>query len=154
MNVGMCRRIDLSTLVTMTRVARPIMIGTALLIASLSLAGCSAAGSGSSHNISAGGGSSQQDAVAPNPATGSKSDSGKASTADRSVVVTGTMTVTAEKPLAAADEAVSIVEAAGGRVDGRTENAATDRDQGSATLVLESPTFDEMTAMCMSGAPP
>jgi len=141
MNVGMCRRTDLSTLVTMTRVARPIMIGTALLIASLSLAGCSAAGAGStsSHNISAGGGSSQQDAVAPDPATGSKSDSGKASTADRSVVVTGTMTVTAEKPLAAADEAVSIVEAAGGRVDGRTENAATDRDQGSATLVLRIP---------------
>jgi len=139
MNVGMCRRTDLSTLVTMTRVARPFMIGTALLIASLALAGCSAgAGSTSPQNISAGGGTSQQDAVAPN-ASGSKSDSGKASTADRSVVVTGTMTVTAEKPLDAADKAVAIVEAAGGRVDGRTENAATDRDQGSATLVLRIP---------------
>jgi len=141
MNVGMCHHPDLSNLMTMTRVARPIMIGTVVLIASLSLAGCSAAGGGStsSHNISAGGGSSQQDAVAPNPATGSTSDSGKASTADRSVVVTGAMTATAEKPLAAADKAVSIVEAAGGRVDGRTENAPTDRDQGSATLVLRIP---------------
>jgi hypothetical protein len=113
------------------------MIGTAVLIASLSLTGCSAAGSGSSsHNLSAGG--SQSDAVAPN-SSGSKSESGSASTADRSIVVTGTVTVTAEKPLEAADKAVSIVEAAGGRVDGRTEKAATDRDRGSATLVLRIP---------------
>lgn len=139
MNVGMCRRTDLSTLVTMTRAARPFMIGTALLIASLALAGCSAGAGSTSHDLSSGGGTSQQDAVAPNASSGSTSDSGKASTADRSVVVTGTMTVTAEKPLDAADKAVAIVEAAGGRVDGRTENAATDRDQGSATLVLRIP---------------
>lgn len=114
------------------------MIGTALLIASLSLAGCSAAGSSSTPRLSAGG-SGQSQAVAPDASTGSKSSSGSAATVDRSVVVTGTVTITAQKPLAAADKAVSIVEAAGGRVDGRTENAATDQDQGSATLVLRIP---------------
>lgn len=123
----------------MTRLARTVMVGTALLVASLSLAGCSSAGSRSAPDLSAGGGTGQSEAVAPGASTGSKSDAGGASTVDRSIVVTGTMTVTAQKPLAAADEAVSIVEAAGGRVDGRTENAATDRDQGSATLVLRIP---------------
>ena len=144
MNVGMCRGLDLSNVVTMTRVARSLMIGTALLIASLSLAGCSAAGSGSSHNLSGGDGSAQSGALAPQGSSGSKSDSGSKPEADRSIVVTGTMTVTAQKPLDAADKAVSIVEGAGGRVDGRTENAATDRDQGSATLVLRIPA-DKLT---------
>jgi len=123
----------------MTRLARTLMVGTALLVASLSLAGCSAAGGSSAPHLSNGGGSGQSGALAPDASTGSKSDFGSASTADRSVVVTGTVTVTAQKPLAAADKAVSIVEAAGGRVDGRTETAATDRDQGSATLVLRIP---------------
>jgi hypothetical protein len=125
----------------MTRRARSLMIGTALVIASLSLAGCSAAGSGSSGSAPhlSSGGSAQSDAVAPDTSTGSKSGNGSTTTVDRSIVVTGTVTITAQKPLAAADKAVSIVEAAGGRVDGRTENAATDRDQGSATLVLRIP---------------
>jgi hypothetical protein len=117
------------------------MVGTALLLASLSLAGCSASGSSSAPHLSAGGAAGQSEAVAPDAADGSvdKSADGSASKVDRSIVVTGTVTITAEKPLAAADQAVSIVEAAGGRVDGRTENAATDRDQGSATLVLRIP---------------
>jgi len=139
MNVGMCCVADISNVVTMTRVARSLMIGTALLIASLSLAGCSAASPSSAPLPAVGGGSGQSEAVAPNDSAGGKSDSGKPATADRSVVVTGTVTVTALKPLAAADKAVSIVEAAGGRVDGRTETAATPRDEGSATLVLRIP---------------
>lgn len=139
MNVGMCPVADLSNVVTMTRVARSLMIGTALLVASLSLAGCSAAGSSSTPQLSTGGGSAQKQAVAPDASSGSTSSLGRTSAVDRSVVVTGTVTITAQKPLAAADKAVSIVEAAGGRVDGRTENAATDRDQGSATLVLRIP---------------
>lgn len=141
MNVGMWSGVDLSNVVTMTRLARSLMIGTALLIASLSLVGCSAASSGSKAPFSAGGAPGQSEAVAPNAADGpaTKSGSGSAATADRSVVVTGTVTITAQKPLVAADRAVSIVEAAGGRVDGRTENAATGRDAGSATLVLRIP---------------
>jgi uncharacterized protein DUF4349 len=135
----MCPTRDVSSVVTMTRLARTLLVGTALLVASLSLAGCSASGGSSAPHLSNGGGSGQSEALAPDASTGSKSDFGSGSAADRSVVVTGTVTVTAQKPLAAADKAVSIVEAAGGRVDGRTENAATDRDQGSATLVLRIP---------------
>ncbi|GAB3607472.1 hypothetical protein GCM10027413_28810 [Conyzicola nivalis] len=57
----------------------------------------------------------------------------------RSVVTTGTVTVTADDPIAAASEAVRIVETAGGRVDARTENAPTENDNGSATLSLRIP---------------
>ena len=120
------------------------MIGTALLVSALSLAGCSAASSsGSAHSA---GGSSQSEAIAPDSSSGSGSKTGTDGTSavDRSIVVTGTVTVTAENPLSAADKAVSIVEAAGGRVDGRTENAATDGDRGSATLVLRIPA-DKLT---------
>jgi hypothetical protein len=53
--------------------------------------------------------------------------------------VTGNVTITATDPIAAADRAVTIVEGAGGRIDGRTENAATNGDRGSATLVLRIP---------------
>ncbi|MEP6844114.1 MAG: DUF4349 domain-containing protein, partial [Pseudolysinimonas sp.] len=125
----------------MTRTPRPVLIGSVLLIAALSLAGCSAGASSSAPGFSTNGGSHQSEAVAPDAANGSavKANDGNASKADRSVVVTGTVTVTAENPLAAAGKAVSIVEAAGGRVDGRTENAATNGDRGSATLLLRIP---------------
>ena len=125
---------------TMTRVTRSLLISTALLISALSLAGCSAGGgSSSAPGVSTGGGS-QSGAIAPDSSNGSAvKDGSKTANVDRSIVVTGTLTVTAENPLAAADKAVSIVEGAGGRVDGRTENAATDGDRGSATLVLRIP---------------
>lgn len=124
---------------TMTHVARSLLVGAALLVASLSLAGCAASGGSSAPQLSTGGRSGPAQEVAPNGSAGSASDSGKAASADRSIVVTGTVTITAQKPLEAADQAVSIVEAAGGRIDGRTEHAATDLDQGSATLVLRIP---------------
>ena len=140
MNVGMCWAPVLSSVITMTRPPRSLLIGAALVLSALSLAGCSAAPS-SSPGHSSSGGSGQSEAVAPDTSNGSavKTGGGSAATVDRSVVVTGTVTVTAEKPLDAADRAVSIVEAAGGRVDGRTENAATNGDRGSATLVLRIP---------------
>jgi Domain of unknown function (DUF4349) len=140
MNVGMCRGTVLSNVVTMTRVSRSLLIGTALLISALTLTGCSASGSSSAPGPQVAGGSGQSEAVAPDTSDGSAvKTGGSAASVDRSIVVTGTLTVTAEKPLEAADKAVSIVEAAGGRVDGRTENAATDGDRGSATLVLRIP---------------
>ncbi|HEY4152645.1 MAG TPA: DUF4349 domain-containing protein [Pseudolysinimonas sp.] len=123
----------------MTRTARSLLIGTVLVLASLSLAGCSAASSSRTSDFSAGGGSGQSGAVAPDTGSTGKSGSDSSASADRSVVVTGTVTVTAKKPLDAAAKAVSIVESAGGRVDGRTETAATDGDQGSAELVLRIP---------------
>jgi len=70
-----------------------------------------------------------------------ESDSGgfAADEAQRDVIVTGSMTVTADDPLEASRDAVRLVEAAGGRVDGRTEYAPANGDSGSATLVLRIP---------------
>jgi hypothetical protein len=67
------------------------------------------------------------------------------STTDRQVIMTGNVTITADDPIAASREAVRIVEAAGGRVDGRTEYAPTGGDKGSASLELRIPA-DKLTA--------
>ncbi len=115
-----------------------------MLVATLSLVGCAASGSSGSSAV-APGSSSSSDAVAPDTAVGALG-SGKVaglpdprSSVDRSVVVTGTVTVTAADPIASATKAITIVEAAGGRIDGRTENAAANGDRGSATLILRIP---------------
>jgi hypothetical protein len=116
------------------RVLIPVLIAL-----SLGLAGCAASGSASS------GGSV---GVAPAPAIGSEdgSKSGPSATdttvtdaAARQVVQTGYATVVVTKPLDAATQAIAITDAAGGRVDGRTENAPTNGDSGSATLTLRIP---------------
>jgi hypothetical protein len=66
--------------------------------------------------------------------------------AGRQVVTTGFVTLTAEDPIAASTEAVQIVERAGGRVDGRTEQAPSNGDKGRASLTLRIPT-DKLTAI-------
>jgi hypothetical protein len=87
-------------------------------------------------------GTSQESAIAPGD---------PAFSADRQVISTGFATVTADDPLEASGEAVEIVEAAGGRVDGRSEQAPTDGNRGSVTLTLRIPadkfsaTLDELT---------
>jgi len=62
---------------------------------------------------------------------------------NRAVITTGYLYLTVEAPLEAAAEAVSIVEGAGGRVDGRQEFAPraldTASDAGGAELVLRIP---------------
>lgn len=58
---------------------------------------------------------------------------------DRSVIVTGTVRVTADDPLAASTEATRIVEAAGGRVDARREHAPSEFRAGGASLQLRIP---------------
>lgn len=141
---------------------RRILLGsTALLVAALALAGCSAG----SADISAGdagpgapvaepgmvdgdgsyqsGGEAGGDAGGD--AGGESGGDGSIAPADREVVVTGEVTITADDPLAASRDAVRIVETAGGRVDGRNEYAPADGDKGSATLVLRIPA-DKLTA--------
>ncbi|MCU1403980.1 MAG: hypothetical protein JWQ43_283, partial [Glaciihabitans sp.] len=59
--------------------------------------------------------------------------------AARQIVTTGDATITAKDPLAAGVEAARIVESAGGRVDGRTEEAPIDGNAGRATLQLRIP---------------
>jgi hypothetical protein len=59
--------------------------------------------------------------------------------AGRSIVTTGTMTITAVDPLDAAADATRIVERLGGRVDERAEFAPQDGDAGGAMLTLRIP---------------
>jgi hypothetical protein len=122
-----------------TRTARILV--PVLIAISLGLVGCSAAGSSS-------GSSSLSDGVAPAPAIGttdssksggSATDSTVTDAAARQVVQTGYATVVVTKPLDAATQAIAITDGAGGRVDGRTENAPTNGDSGSATLTLRIP---------------
>ncbi|HWM33307.1 MAG TPA: DUF4349 domain-containing protein [Pseudolysinimonas sp.] len=126
---------------------RTLIGSTVLLAAALVLTGCSAG---------AGGSASDEGVAAPQApvAGGAGGDSAEwdgsaeggvdSPTAERQVIISGNVTITAEDPLAASKEAVRIVEAAGGRVDGRTEYAATDRDAGSAQLELRIPA-DKLT---------
>jgi len=121
-----------------------ILLPTVLLAVAVSLAGCTSS-------------PSTVDQVAPMTGEGSRtSDAASEATLaedSRSVVTTGSMTVTADDPIAAAVDAVTIVEAAGGRVDARTENAPTENDNGSATLSLRIPstsltaTLDELKTL-------
>jgi hypothetical protein len=100
-------------------------------------------GSGSAGSSAMEPGMSQDSAAAP--------ADDPAFSVDRQVISTGYATVTADDPLDASDEAVEIVGAAGGRVDGRSEQAPTDGNKGSVTLTLRIPadtfdaTLDELT---------
>lgn len=132
---------------------RRILVGsTVLLVGALALAGCSAGASSSNESgvvapgfaqaPDAGGGdfASSADGTA-----GSTGESTTVDTTDRQVIMTGDVTITADDPVKASREAVRIVEAAGGRVDGRTEYAPTNGDAGSAQLTLRIPA-EKLTA--------
>jgi ElaB/YqjD/DUF883 family membrane-anchored ribosome-binding protein len=71
--------------------------------------------------------------VAPN------ADVKDAPATDRQVITTGFVTVAVAEPSDAASKATRIADSAGGRVDGRTELAPTNGDNGSATLTLRLP---------------
>jgi phosphotransferase system HPr-like phosphotransfer protein len=122
---------------------RTIIIPTALVLAALTLSGCAAAsydpteelvspqvGSGTEYDSSGSGES------APTDSDATKFDD---TAIDREVITTGYVTITVEEPMDAAADAVRITESVGGRVDGRSEYAPVDGDQGSATLTLRIP---------------
>jgi hypothetical protein len=85
-----------------------------------------------------GGGTSGEPGVSPGAAGGSGGGSAE-DAADRDVVTTGTVTLTVTDPVKAAQKATDMVEAAGGRVEARTEQAATPSDGGRATLTVRIP---------------
>lgn len=122
---------------------RTTALGATILAATLLLAGCSAAGNGSASD-----GGSVTDEQAPQPMAPEMDGGDAAVEGDtgfsseetaRDVIVTGSMTVTADDPIAASRDAVRLVESAGGRVDGRTEYAPANGDAGSASLILRIP---------------
>jgi hypothetical protein len=115
---------------------RRITAITTVLLVGLTVTGCSAM-SGSSYESAPAvvAPEAQSDAVAGD--SGSLAD--EDTSADRAVITTGTMTVTAEDPIDAAGQAATIVEGAGGHIDARTQQAPIDGDKGSATVTLRIP---------------
>ena len=115
------------------------VIGTAGLALVLALTGCSASGADS--------GAAQQGAASEQAVGDSEA------AADRQVVTVGTMSITADDPVAAAGEATRIVEQAGGRIDARSETAPGDGEPGGALLTLRVPseilsdTIDELKTL-------
>jgi len=133
---------------------RRILLPTLIVAVAVSLAGCTAGTKTGVDSVSPADSQAPQSESLPAPQSGS-SDSrfaegaegfesapvpGTVAEQDRSVVTTGTVTVTAEEPLEAATDAVRIVESAGGRIDARTETAPQKGDRGSATLTVRIPT--------------
>ena len=114
------------------------LIASLVLIASLGLAGCSA-GNQASYDLPE---SAPMDGGMPaadmggDAALESQYDSAKSDIAE---ITTGYLTVTVEQPADAAKDAIRIVEAANGRIDGRQEYAPANGDRGSATLTLRIP---------------
>ena len=106
------------------------MFGTALVLTAATLVGCATA---STPQPDKGYSSGAYSEVAPN------GDVNDAAGTDRQVITTGFVTVAVSEPSDAAVKATRIAESAGGRVDGRTELAPTNGDNGSATLTLRLP---------------
>ncbi|ROS31299.1 DUF4349 domain-containing protein [Cellulomonas sp. PhB150] len=135
-----------------TSTARPthrtgaVLAGAALLVALL--AGCSAsddAGSASEPASVAGGADSAADGVAASTEEGGDQASTlPASGEERQVVQTGDLDLRVKDARTATDAVVTRVEAAGGRVDDRSEQATTEDSAGSATLVVRIPA-DQVT---------
>jgi hypothetical protein len=112
------------------------ILSAALAVLALTLTGCAAA-SPSPYDSSGRDASGQ--ALIPAESLADDMAEQSMSSLDRQVVTTGWVTITVDQPLDAATDAVRIAEAAGGRVDGRTEYAPVDGDQGSASLTLRLP---------------
>ncbi|MFC8181793.1 DUF4349 domain-containing protein [Rhodococcus sp. NPDC057297] len=116
------------------------------------LAGCSGSSDGPA-------GPPAADSSFTSPGVALAPDSGGAvreqapSPVERKEVVTGQIFVTADDPVDAARDAVSVVESAGGRIDNRTENPATENSTASSSITARIPaaeltvTVDEISAL-------
>ncbi|TAM66163.1 MAG: DUF4349 domain-containing protein [Microbacteriaceae bacterium] len=125
----------------------------ALSIGVLALSGCTAGGSSGSTGTLQGGApqggvrqvepqpGTAQDASGSGAAKGAASDPNAldAQAQNRSVITTGTVSLTVEAPVTAASDATRIVDSAGGRVDAMTEQPGTPGQRASATLTLRIP---------------
>jgi hypothetical protein len=110
-----------------------------ITLVALLLTGCTANSSDSSSEQSSLGDSSEMQGQPESAADGATAET---SVADRSVITTGSVTLTVTDPIAVAKDAATIVEQAGGRVDSRTENPETENRTASASLTLRIPAGD------------
>lgn len=132
-----------------------ILITAAAFALAVSLAGCTANSSvGEASDSSVPSTADQPMRSGAESASGfADASGGVADTVDRQVVTTGSISLTAEDPIAAAADATRIVERAGGRIDARTETAPTERDRGHAMLTMRVPsatltaTLEELKAL-------
>jgi len=121
---------------SMTGLARIAALFASFLVLAVLLAGCSS----SAPDSEAAAEVPASEVDAGGEAVEGGSDASDSSTANRSIIITGSMYMTVEDPLGAADKAATIVKDAGGRIDGRSENAPDEGTGGSAELTLRIPT--------------
>ena len=106
-----------------------------LLVLGALLAGCSSSADSAASAVAG----PAEDAANGGDVSEDGSVANDAPPANRSMIITGSMYMTVEKPLDAADKAATIVKNAGGRVDGTEETAPDESTGGSATLTLRIP---------------
>ena len=108
---------------------RVLLVLVAIAVPALLVAGCSAGSSTSSTRVGG----------AVPVAKAAAGDAAAVSSVDRQIVTDGSIDLTVKDPRKAAGEAASIVEAAGGRVDARTEDVASSDHAASARLTVRIP---------------
>jgi hypothetical protein len=126
------------------RPARRAGWAAGIALVALLLAGCTANSSDGVSEQSSGGDSRAGDSseMQGQPDAAADAATAETSVADRSVITTGSVALTVTDPIAVAQDAVTIVEQAGGRVDSRTENPETEDRTASASLTLRIPAGD------------
>jgi hypothetical protein len=131
--------------------ARSAALSAIFLAGALALGGCSAAGGGNSGSFDGGSAPVAPDqgvAEGESAVDDGKGGTGGASVIDnRDLITIGTVTVTTEDPIAAAQDAVRIVEGAGGRIDARSEHSASEDQGGYAMLTLRIPASELTTTL-------
>ncbi|MFD6176528.1 MULTISPECIES: DUF4349 domain-containing protein [unclassified Isoptericola] len=111
----------------------------------LLVAGCSSGSGGDASSVpdqGAGSAAGSEDGTADVSAAGaseSLAEADPAAAADREIVTTGSATVVADDPAAAASRLARLVEEAGGRVERRTETATTADSPGTASMTVRLP---------------
>lgn len=127
----------------------------AVLLCTLLLAGCSVPGASNDSGTSATApGLTEPGLVEPGTDLGASDKSldsrtfpngntGEIASSRRDVIITGMVSITVKDPIESVQDAVTITEQAGGRIDSRTENPATNNQPASANLTLRIPS-DEL----------
>ncbi|TYL54491.1 DUF4349 domain-containing protein [Agromyces mariniharenae] len=119
---------------------RLVPAAAAAALLALLLAGCTAGAGQSDAPVMEPGEMAPQQQVEGEDAAGGTADGEQF--ADRSMITVGWVSITVEDPVDAAQQAVDLAEARGGRVDSRTETPGTDAEPPSASLTLRIPSDD------------